>query len=158
MDTLVLFAILQILFVVGIIFISFYIIERIIFKKVLREKISTISTIRSMHPKLFEKEMVNGRFFPYGMCVISRSNEKDPLQKGIVVGYAFHQSSSPVPLVRYFNQKTGILDIQPFMCFSILIPYSDMMWDLLKHMTHKQQYEYLSEIVNGSLSIPAKKR
>jgi hypothetical protein len=154
MDWLTPFAIGQILFNVGIALMLFVIVKKIISEKILRAKASTLSMVQSMHPKLFEKEILHGRFFPYGMLVISRSNEKEPLQKGIVVGYAQHHSSPPMPMVRFINPVTGILDTEPFICFTILIPHSDFMWEFLSSMNYDQQYEYLSKIVNGSLSLP----
>ncbi len=72
-----------------------------------------------------------------GKKVICRSNENDPLMVGIFGGR--NTAYNNVPMVES--------DGSPFFIGGIIIPYSELMFEMLNKLTPKKQYKLLSELV-----------
>lgn len=71
-----------------------------------------------------------------GKKVIARTNEDEPLTVGEFVGYGFHN----IPKIH--DEATN----ETVMHMGIIIPYSDVMLEILNNMTPQQQWAFLTEI------------
>lgn len=117
-------------------------------KKVKLEKLQEIiekhDSKKNQRAIKFGSTIPKGAKFPVGMCVISRTNSfDDPTETGIIVGYYVHDNCEPLPVVQF--EKYGNSPI----CFSVIVPYSDMMMKRLEGMTNEEQYKYLVGITRG---------
>lgn len=106
--------------------------------------------------RTIEDTILDGWYLPLGSLVIVRSNEYDaprydPLQKAMIVGYMKGKSTSAVPLIRLMKSN-GEFEEVPFVCFAIVVPYSDDLWKFLQKLSGKDQYEYLGAITRGDVT------
>lgn len=78
-----------------------------------------------------------------GTKVIARSNENDPLHIGKLIGFEFiTKSKIPCPIIQV--GETQLLTM------GIVIPYNKDFLNTVKHMTPKQQWDYM---INKKLGL-----
>lgn len=99
-------------------------------KYVKKEEVKEITSIKQ-----------DGYTFKLKDKVIVRGNEPDPTWTGIIIKFETwdKEHQTPIPIVKdYFTGKE-------FICFGILVPYSDEMLLKLNSMPPIEQWNYLAK-------------
>lgn len=79
-----------------------------------------------------------------GTKVMHRSNEDDPLLVG-TLSHWDQAKSSYIPIVEANGQKWG--------CMGIVLPYSEIMFELLSKMPPKEQWKFLVSLKQGMMTF-----
>ena len=74
-----------------------------------------------------------------GAWVIAVTNEDEPPKVGEIAGYETYTRGNNLPLVKM--EDTG----EEFICFGVLVPYSDEMLDFLTPLPYKRRWEIVAD-------------